>query len=156
MSIALHMMEVLVLVLVLVLALVPIRVREEGLNCADVVVVVFAAGALTEEVAVEANGCLFDVTVMSNKIRVYRSRSRNVVVAVVVAVAVDKMRSILSALLVLISLPRILNLLRLHLFQQRHQLLLLQNRKRVVLGMCRRPLVLLQRRRLVRLSLQFK
>jgi hypothetical protein len=154
MSIALHMMEVRVLVLVLVLVLVPvpIRVREEGLNCADVVVVVVAADALTEEVAVEANGCLFDVTVMSNKIRVYRSRN---VVAVVV-VAVDKMRSILSALLVLISLLRILNLLHLHLFQQRHQLLLLKNRKQVVLGMCLQPLVLLQRRRLVRLSLQFK
>jgi hypothetical protein len=152
MSIALHMMEV--PVLALALALVPIRVREEGLNCADVVV--FAAGALTEEVEVEANGCLFDVTVMSNKIRVYRSR--NVVAVVVVVVAVDKMRSILSALLVLISLPHILNLLHLHLhlFQQRHQLLLLQNMKQVVLGMCRRPLVLLQRRRLVRLSLQFK
>jgi hypothetical protein len=115
MSIALHMMEVQVQVL--------IRVREEGLNCADVVVVVFAAGALTEEVEVEANGCLFDVTVMSNKICVYRSR--NVVAVVVVVVAVDKMRSILSALLVLISLPHILNLLHLHLFQQRHQILLL-------------------------------
>jgi hypothetical protein len=119
-----------------------IRVREEDLKCADVVVaLVDAVDALTEEVVVEVSGCLFVVTVMSSMIRVGMH------------VVVDVARSILNAQLVRIRSPNLLHL-HLHPCPLPHQLP--QNRNPVVLVMSQQPLASLQRRHLVRLSPQFK
>jgi hypothetical protein len=117
-----------------------IRAREEGLKCVDVVLVV-EADVLTGVVVVEVSGCLFVVTRVSKMIRVVMDAYMRVVV-----VADVDGKSILSALLILIILPRTPLPLPLPL----------QKRKRAALAKSPQPLARFQRRHLVSLNLLLK
>ena len=161
---------------VLALALERIREREDALKCvvvaevdAEEVVVedvltevdaVDAVDALTEVdaedvlteaelVVEEVNGCLFDVTAMSNV-----TREAMIVVA-------DEARSMLNVLHAPIGPLHMPKLLHLHLHLLLHLPLPLphlypQKRRPAVLVMSQRPLELFRRRRLVKLNPRFK
>ena len=148
---------------VLALALERIREREDALKCVVVAEVVAEevdaeevdaltevdaeevdeVDALTEAelVVEEVNGCLFDVTAMSNVTRE------------AMIVVVDEARSMLNVLHAPIGplrMPKLLHLPLplLHLYPQK--------RKPAVLVMSQRPLELFRRRRLVKLNPRFK
>jgi hypothetical protein len=125
-----------------------IREREDVLKCVDAEEVdaedalteVVVEDAVTEAVVEDANGCLFNVTAMSNVTR-----------EAMIAVA-DEARSMLNVLHAPIGplrMPKLL-LLFLPLFLPH---LYLQKRKPV---MSRRPLELFRRRHLVKLNTRFK